>query len=261
MMSLGKMIKRNKVLVTGGFDPIHKGHIALLKNAKDQGNYLIVGLNSDEWLKRKKGRPFMDYDERKEILLSMSCVDEVLSFNDDDDSSNDAIAQLIENNHIVFCNGGDRHNENVPEYDVYKDDERVTFRWGIGGTNKQNSSSWLLDNYNNPKTIRSWGYYRVLYEGDGYKVKELVINPHSSLSMQKHQYRSETWSIVSGEAHVVLGIDNKLKLQKSKSIFIPEDTWHKGLNESDNPAHIIEIWRGENSKLTEEDIERKKLVM
>ena len=72
MMSLGKMIKRNKVLVTGGFDPIHKGHIALLKDAKDQGNYLIVGLNSDEWLKRKKGRQFMDYDERKEILLSMS---------------------------------------------------------------------------------------------------------------------------------------------------------------------------------------------
>ena len=248
----------SNVLVTGGFDPLHRGHIALLKDAKTQGTNLIVGLNSDKWLSRKKGRPFMDYDERKEILLSLSCVDEVISFNDDNDTACDAIAQLIQRGNLIFCNGGDRHTENVPEYNLYKDDDNVKFRWGIGGTNKQNSSSWLLDNFNNPLTERSWGYYRVLYEGKGYKVKELVINPRSSLSMQRHKYRSETWSLVSGYAKVILDKE-EIILTNDNVAHIPINTWHKGINDSNTPAHIIEIWKGE--RLTEHDIERKKLIM
>ena len=251
-------MSKSTVLVTGGFDPLHRGHIALLKDAKQQGTYLIVGLNSDKWLSRKKGRPFMTYEERKEILLSLSCVDEVISFNDDNDTACDAIAQVIQSSPIIFANGGDRHNENVPEYSLYKDDDNVTFRWGIGGTNKQNSSSWLLDDFNNPQTDRTWGYYKVLYEGKGYKVKELVINPHSSLSMQRHKHRSETWNLVSGNAHVI--IDNeKMELSMTESVHIPVNTWHKGINESDEQAHIIEIWKGD--RLTEYDIERRRLIM
>ena len=257
----------SKVLVTGGFDPIHSGHIALFKHARAYGTHLVVGLNSDEWLIRKKGRYFMDYDERKEILLSLSCVDEVISFNDDDDSSNDAIEQLIQSSPIIFCNGGDREKDNVPEHDKYWCDARVVFKWGIGGNDKKNSSSILLNEYSNPKTIRTWGYYRVLYEGEGYKVKELVINPHSSLSMQKHEHRTETWNVVKGECYVIMdnGINQpniiKHKLKEHKGIFIPVNTWHKGINESDNPAHIIEIWRGESVLLNENDIIRRKLVM
>ena len=250
----------SKVLVTGGFDPIHKGHIALFKHARAYGTKLVVGLNSDEWLIRKKGRYFMDYDERKEILLSLSCVDEVISFNDDDDSSNDAIEQLIQHSPIIFCNGGDRGKDNVPEHDKYWCDARVVFKWEIGGNDKKNSSSTLLNKYNNPQTDRTWGYYKVLYEGEGYKVKELVINPHSSLSMQRHEHRSESWNLVSGSACVILN-GEKVQLEKDKDIFIPKNTWHKGINESDNPAHIIEIWRGESSLLNENDIERRKLVM
>ena len=250
----------SKVLVTGGFDPIHKGHIALFKHARAYGTHLVVGLNSDEWLIRKKGRYFMGYDERKEILLSLSCVDEVLSFNDDDDSSNDAIEQLIQSSPIIFCNGGDRGKDNVPEHDKYWCDARVVFKWEIGGNDKKNSSSDLLNEYSNPKTERTWGYYRVLYEGEDYKVKELVINPHSSLSMQRHKYRTETWNLVSGNAHVIVG-NNMLKLTQKDSVFIPVNTWHKGINESDKPAHIIEIWRGKSSYLNEDDIERRRLVM
>lgn len=250
----------SKVLVTGGFDPIHKGHIALFKHARAYGTHLVVGLNSDEWLIRKKGRYFMDYDERKEILLSLSCVDEVISFNDDDDSSNDAIEQLIQHSPIIFCNGGDRGKDNVPEHDKYWCNARVVFKWGIGGNDKKNSSSTLLNDYNNPQTDRPWGYYKVLYEGEGYKVKELVINPHSSLSMQRHEHRSESWNLVSGSACVILN-GEKVQLEKDKDIFIPKNTWHKGINDSDNPAHIIEIWRGESSLLNENDIERRKLVM
>ena len=108
------------------------------------------------------------------------------------------------------------------------------------------------------KIERTWGHYKVLYEGKGFKVKELVISPHSSLSKQKHKHRTETWNIVKGECCVQLE-DEKLKLTQEKGIHIPINTWHKGINESDNPAHIIEIWRGEI--LTEDDIERVKLIM
>ena len=108
------------------------------------------------------------------------------------------------------------------------------------------------------KTNRTWGHYTVLYEGKGFKVKELVINPHSSLSKQRHTHRTETWNIVKGECFILLE-DEKLKLTQEKGIFIPVNTWHKGVNESDNPAHIIEIWRG--TILTEDDIERVKLIM
>ena len=64
------------VLVTGGFDPVHSGHIAFFKAAKALGNQLIVGLNSDDWLTRKKGRPFMPFDERASVIKELSCVDQ-----------------------------------------------------------------------------------------------------------------------------------------------------------------------------------------
>ena len=108
------------------------------------------------------------------------------------------------------------------------------------------------------KTNRTWGYYRVLYDSEGFRVKELVINPKSSLSKQRHKHRTETWNIVKGECFILLE-DEKLKLTQEKGIHIPVNTWHKGINESDKPAHIIEIWRG--TILTEDDIERVKLLM
>ena len=108
------------------------------------------------------------------------------------------------------------------------------------------------------KVTRTWGHYVVLYDSEGFRVKELVINPHSSLSKQRHKHRSETWNIVSGECSVLIN-DETIKLTQDKGIFIPKDTWHKGINNADNPAHIIEIWRGDI--LTEDDIERQKLIM
>ena len=108
------------------------------------------------------------------------------------------------------------------------------------------------------KVERSWGYYQVLYTANSFHVKELVINPHSSLSMQRHEYRSETWNLVEGECYVLLN-NERIQLKKEESIFIPVNTWHKGINNSDKPAHIIEIWRGNH--LTEDDIERAKLIM
>ena len=250
------------VLVSGGFDPLHSGHCSYLKAAKELGDYLIVGLNSDEWLTRKKGQPFMSLEERMTIISNIKGVDEVCSFNDKDDSSCDLIETALKKyNNVIFANGGDRHNENTPEYIKYKDDDRVTFKWATGGLGKQNSSSVLLENWKCPKTERPWGYYRVLFEGEGFKVKELVIKPKHSLSNQRHRHRSETWNLVSGKAHVILHERDKLELTKNEVIHIPENTWHKGINDSDEPAHIIEVWKGETSKLTEEDIVRQHLTL
>ena len=83
------------ILVTGGFDPLHSGHIAYFKAAKELGTKLVVGLNSDEWLTRKKGRPFMPFEERLAIIKELSVVDRVISFDDSDDTAGGAIFKLM----------------------------------------------------------------------------------------------------------------------------------------------------------------------
>lgn len=247
------------VLVTGGFDPIHKGHIDYLNEAKKLGDKLIVGLNSDHWLTRKKGKPFMELENRAIVIQSLNMVDEVIIFNDEDDTANHAIQQVLQHHHyVIFANGGDRILSLVPEYEKYKNDRRVKFVCNVGGE-KRESSSWLLDNWKSPKTIRKWGYYKDLYLGEGFKVKELVIEPCSCLSMQRHKHRSELWNLVSGSAEIHIGIGEEkmiYELHNDASCLIEKGEWHMGCNMSDKPAHIVEIWRGDNDKLTEKDIER-----
>ena len=135
-------------LVTGGFDPLHSGHIAYFKAAKEFGNILCVGVNSDDWLTRKKGKPFMNIDERLSIIKELKCVDLAIEFRDKDDSACDAIEMALEvYDNVVFCNGGDRGSMNTPEYNRYKDDKRVEFKFGVGGEDKKNSSSWILERW------------------------------------------------------------------------------------------------------------------
>ena len=135
------------ILVTGGFDPIHGGHIKLIRDAKavDPDSPLCIGLNSDDWLIRKKGKYFMDFDERKEVMSGMKDVDLVIPFIDDDSSACDAIDMCLQMyDLVIFCNGGDRYQENAPEWETFKKDQRVHFRWKVGGDEKHNSSSWIL---------------------------------------------------------------------------------------------------------------------
>jgi D-beta-D-heptose 7-phosphate kinase/D-beta-D-heptose 1-phosphate adenosyltransferase len=136
------------VLITGGFDPIHSGHIDYINAAKALGDYLVVGLNSDDWLARKKGKAFLPWIERFIILDNIRAVNEVIAFDDSDDSACDAIRQIRDANPeatIVFANGGDRTNINIPEMNKGFDD--VEFVFGVGGDKKKNSSSWILANW------------------------------------------------------------------------------------------------------------------
>ena len=137
------------VIVSGGFDPIHSGHIEHFKEAKKLGDILIVGLNSDAWLTRKKGKPFMPIEERLAVIRELRMVDSAVGFNDDNNSSIDLINKaLVLFDDVLFANGGDRTQDNIPEIDAFDKDPRVQFAFGVGGTHKQNSSSWILKKWN-----------------------------------------------------------------------------------------------------------------
>ena len=248
------------VLVTGGFDPLHSGHIEYFKSAKQLGDILVVGLNSDAWLARKKGQPFMPWEERNSIIKNLSMVDMVLDFDDDDDTACDMIKQmqdLFSNpKEIIFANGGDRTQENIPEMKM----QDVTFVFGIGGDNKKNSSSWILQEWKQPKTLRPWGYYRILHDVHGCKVKELTVEPGKSLSMQRHSKRHEFWHVTEGSCEVDQTMNSgyhlpTITLTKHSQISIPLGDWHRIRNPFTEPCRIVEIQYGD--VCIEEDIERK----
>ena len=253
---------RKIVLVTGGFDPLHSGHIEYFKSAKKLGDLLVVGINSDSWLSRKKGAPFMPDQERNGIVKNLSMVDRTIFFNDRDGSAKEAIRDLralYPNDQIIFANGGDRTQENIPEMDI-KDDNLV-FAFGVGGENKMNSSSWILQEWKAPKTERVWGYYRVLHEqGKDVKVKELTVEPGKCLSMQRHKDRGEHWFVSEGTATVyTLNRSTDVELigtfNKFENLHIGKTEWHQLCNETESPLKIVEIQYGDNC--IEDDIERK----
>ena len=137
------------IIVSGGFDPIHSGHIGHFKAAKELGDLLVVGLNSDDWLTRKKGKPFLPIEERLCIIRELKIVYLALAFDDNYNSSRDLIRRVLDlySSDVVFANGGDRTKDNIPEIETFGDDPRVGFEFGVGGDNKKNSSSWILKNY------------------------------------------------------------------------------------------------------------------
>jgi D-beta-D-heptose 7-phosphate kinase/D-beta-D-heptose 1-phosphate adenosyltransferase len=250
------------VLVTGGFDPLHSGHIAYFKAAKTLGDKLIVGLNSDEWLQRKKGRAFMPWNERLCVVNNLSMVDEVYTFEDDDGSARHFIQQVrahYPDAELIFANGGDRTKDNIPEMDVI--DSNLTFSFGVGGEDKKNSSSWILEEWKAPKVKRPWGYYRVIHENGNYvKVKELVVDPGKHLSMQRHTERAEHWFVADGRATVyTVNVKSDYELEgiyeQFQHVHIRHRQWHLLANETNEPLKIIEIQYGNNC--VEEDIERK----
>lgn len=250
------------VIITGGFDPLHCGHIEYIHAARELGDILVVGVNSDEWLVRKKGRSFMPFEDRITIIGALEGVDYAIPFNDRDNSAKDAITwarRVYPECTIVFANGGDRTADNIPEMDVQ--DDNLEFVFGVGGKDKTNSSSWILEEWKAAKTIRDWGYYRVLHEnGKEVKLKELTVEPRQSLSMQRHNDRLELWFVAEGTATVYTinsSSDEELDgvYNKFRSINIAANQWHRLANETDKPLKIIEIQYG--NECIEEDIERK----
>ena len=246
------------VIVSGGFDPLHSGHIAYLESAAHLGDKLIVALNSDEWLTRKKGRPFMSFEERACIIDRLDMVDNVWGFDDKDGSVCAALEQAkiaYPAHEILFCNGGDRTKDNIPEMGV----EGIEFKFGVGGENKSNSSSWILKEWQYPTERRVWGEFSDLFQDDAVRVKELIIEPGKGISYQRHFKRSEIWFVSKGTCVVKHSKgdsnENVYHLLSTDDVFtVRANEWHQIVNKSDEPCHIIEIQYGEETD--EDDIER-----
>ena len=247
------------VVVSGGFDPIHSGHIEYFKSAKDLGDKLIVALNSDNWLEKKKGKYFMPFKEREAIVKSITYVDDVINFEDDIKGSCinalEKVKLLYPNDKIYFANGGDRNKKNIPEMSV----EEINFIFNVGGDDKKNSSSWILKKWQYYHEDRIWGAFYNLFESEDIKVKELIVDPKKGMSFQKHFKRSEIWLVSKGSCVVNYSKDNPdnrkdIKLKKFDYYFVPVGQWHQITNPFDEPCHLIEIQFGE--ALLEEDIER-----
>ena len=123
------------IMVSGGFDPIHVGHVRMIRDASKYGDVIVVA-NSDEWLFRKKGFNFMGFNERKEILMAIKGVIDVVAVNDDDGT---VCSALKEHKPTYFANGGDRTSGNTPEKLVCEE-LGIKMLWNIGGQKIQSSS-------------------------------------------------------------------------------------------------------------------------
>ncbi len=146
--------KEKIVVVSGGFDPIHIGHIRLMKEAKKLGDKLIVVLNNDNWFGIKGRQLFMPQEERKEIIEALSCVDKVVltkhkpskKIYDRTTREYSICRELEEIKPDIFANGGDRFADDVPEFQICKKlGIKMVFNVGKGG--KIRSSSDLLREY------------------------------------------------------------------------------------------------------------------
>lgn len=257
-------MKRHIAIISGGFDPVHSGHIDLFKEAALLGDVIVI-LNSNSWLVRKKGRSFMSYAERSAIVGNFKNVIDVVHVDDKDNTVVEGLAYVAKsyptkNHDLTFLNGGDRQNENVPEVD-FCEANNISLKFNVGGK-KHQSSSELLANWREAVTKRKWGSWSVLkeYDGNNVKVKELVVHPGQRLSYQRHFKRSEFWFVAAGTGEVTVvrsnirGINN-YKLNKYDTLILNIGDWHQLINNGTEELHIIEIQWGE--ECVEEDITRE----
>ena len=248
------------IIVSGGFDPLHSGHIAYFKAAKELGDKLIVALNSDDWLVNKKGKFFMPFVERKAVVENLSCVDLVVDFEDGElGSATNALIKIKEmypDDELIFANGGDRNKGNIPEMSV----DGVEFLFSVGGDDKKNSSSWILKNWQYYYEERLWGsFYNLFEDGSEVKVKELIVHPGKGMSFQKHFKRSEIWMVSKGSCIVNYSKNDpdkkeNIQLNKFDHYLVPLGEWHQITNPFEETCHLIEIQYGE--ECVEDDIER-----
>ena len=251
------MIKKyDYALVSGGFDPVHVGHLRMFQSAQSLSDKVVLLLNNDEWLIKKKGKPFMNQDKRKEILNEFISISEVIIQTQSDNSSSEAIKDFVKNNPnktICYCNGGDRSNiKNILEADICKK-LGVILEFGVGGDEKVESSSQLTKNYLGNIEKRPWGSYQIIAKNNGYQIKEINVSYGSKLSLQKHSNRSEFWQIIKGKSKITIE-NNEYYLKEKEFIYIPENTIHRIENIGNEKLIFIEIQLGKN--LNEEDIIR-----
>jgi len=248
--------KYDFALVSGGFDPVHVGHLRMFQDAKKIADNVVLLLNNDEWLTRKKGKPFMTQNQRKEILEEFKSISRVIIQKTSEPSSSQAIEEFVSNNpnkNICYCNGGDRSNvNNIREEDICLK-LGVDMQFGIGGEKKIESSSNLTKNYLGEIEKKPWGNYHIIARNLGYQIKEIKVSVDSKLSLQKHNNRAEFWQIIRGKCKVTVD-DRHQELRENEHVYIPKNTFHRIENTGDNELVFVEIQLGDD--LEEDDIIR-----
>jgi cytidyltransferase-like protein len=248
--------KERVVAVSGGFDPIHVGHVRMLREARKLGDKLVVILNNDHWLKDKKGFSFMPQKEKVELLKSFSFVDKVVVTDhkpgDGDRSVSRALRKLRPH---IFANGGDRGTKNTPEMDVCKQ-LGITMRFNVGKGGKVQSSSWMINAASRDvrRSVRPWGEFYGWDSGEGWYLKTIYVKPGSRLSLQYHHHRSERWVLVQGDAIAITvekGIEKKTPLKVGETFIVPKKLPHRLT--SKKGGTLVEVAVG---KFDEDDIVR-----
>ena len=259
---LNKEMKKEYIVISGGFDPIHSGHINLIQDASKVANVIAI-VNNNNFLINKKGFIFLDQNERIKILSSITGVDETFLSIDNDHTVINSLKKLINSGRNIkyFGNGGDRMTEDdIPETEICKKNN-IELIFNLGGQKSQSSSSLAVSLYDQLQKKNSesnyvekpWGFYKTFISEDEYLLKKIYINPGEELSEQSHNHRDEHWIIVSGKVTVLS--DKKMQeKEKNDHIFISRNTKHKIINHQDEPAVIIEVQTG--VILSEDDIIR-----
>ena len=218
-----------------------------------------MAVNSDAWLIQKKNKFFMPFSERANIISNFDMVDEVIGFEDDDmGSCSNALEKMkvkYPESEILFCNGGDRREDNIPEMQV----QGIQFKFGVGGDYKMNSSSTILKDWEFEHEERVWGKFYNLFSDNRVKLKELIIAPGKGMSFQRHFKRNEIWFVSVGACKVNFSDSSPeekkvVNLATDDTFHVNVGSWHQIINPFLEPCHIIEIQYGEATD--EEDIER-----
>lgn len=251
------MKKPKWVAVSGGFDPMHVGHVRLFKAARRLGDKLVVIFNNDNWLRAKKGFVFMPQRERAELIRSFPFVDRVvLTDHKKDDPDRSVARSLAQICPDIFANGGDRFPKNTPESVLCRRlGIRMAFNVGHGG--KVQSSSWMIDSARKPasRSERPWGTYYSWDSGRGWNLKTVYVRPLKRLSLQYHHGRSEHWMLVEGDATATIesssGLREMYQLRLGESFRVGKGTVHR--LESKRGGVIVEVALG---RFDENDIVR-----
>lgn len=232
------------VATSGGFDPLHIGHLRCIqesaKIAQERGMKLVVIVNGDGFLYRKKGKPFMKEQERAEIIKGISGVDEILIWDDGSQTVTKALEMIRPK---IFTKGGDRTSaSNVPEFDLCSQIGcEVIFN--VGGGKIQSSSELTRNSFqvpwNGKYVDKPWGYEVIWAHTKDYVGKILAINPGEKLSLQYHEQKEETVLVISGELKV--SGDSDLILTKGSSFHVIPRHVHRFEAHGEEPCILVEV--------------------